>query len=327
MISAVSRAVALGASRRFPVAAAATQSARLSHTLAVPYAHIGVTKFDKGVPAEQVRELSPVEKKWDFWTTSPAFFQLMPSAIGVAHVPAGETWIVERGGRFNRVLTTGSHLFIPFVDKVRSIKSPHTVVTGVLAPEATSKNGVSVDAYAVAYFTVADPVKSAYYVDAQTNKTDSERTLAKVIRGALASEIASATIDGELSAADKTRIASNVLAIVKQKEAELGLAVTEVEVRGAFSLDSNVPDKLRALEAPHPDFDAPGHDLAADYWADLLTPPYFEKRVFGSLKEPKTPAAVSLEWSIPSPPDFHHFHQVPKLVVPPSEEGQVAKAH
>jgi hypothetical protein len=44
----------------------------------------------------------------------------------------------------------------------------------------------------------------------------------------------------------------------------------------------------------------------------VLTPPFFEKKTFGSRKEALTPAAVSLEWSIPSPPDYHHFNMIPK---------------
>ena len=96
---------------------------------------------------------------------------------------------------------------------------------------------------------------------------------------------------------------------------------------GVFEADSKVRDKLRALDPPAPDYSTPGHDLAPDYWAEHLTPPYFEKKVYGSAKQPHTPAAVSLEWSIPSPPDFHHFHQVPRLVVAPSEEKTVAKSH
>jgi hypothetical protein len=81
-----------------------------------------------------------------------------------------------------------------------------------------------------------------------------------------------------------------------------------------------VPDKIRALEQPMRAPDAAGHGLSADYWQDSLTPPFFESQKFGSRYEAVTPAAVSLEWSIPSPPDYHHFNEVPKLVV--SEEAK-----
>lgn len=89
---------------------------------------------------------------------------------------------------------------------------------------------------------------------------------------------------------------------------------------GTFATSSNVADKIRAFDPPYPDFDAPGHDLHADYWNDFLTPPFFAKFKYGSEKVPVTPVTPSLEWNIPSPPDFHHFNMQPKLAVGPEEE-------
>ncbi len=101
-------------------------------------------------------------------------------------------------------------------------------------------------------------------------------------------------------------------AIVEQFKThpEWGLECANVHVRGFFSQQDNVPSKIRAYEKPHPNFDAPGHDLAADYWADQLQPSYFFKYTFGSKKQIVTPIADTLEWNIPSPPDFHHFSMV-----------------
>jgi hypothetical protein len=69
------------------------------------------------------------------------------------------------------------------------------------------------------------------------------------------------------------------------------------------------------MDPPLVDESVPGHNLSADYWSEVLSPPFFEKVKFGSQKELKTPAAVSLEWSIPSPPDFHHFNMVTPVVI------------
>jgi len=67
---------------------------------------------------------------------------------------------------------------------------------------------------------------------------------------------------------------------------------------------------LRAMDPPERPANAVGHGLSPNYWEDALTPPFFDKRKFGSLRTRKTPIAVTLEWSIPSPPDFHHFNEV-----------------
>ncbi len=135
-------------------------------------------------------------------------------------------------------------------------------------------------------------------MDAETNKLDSERSAAREIRFGLA------------QAQGKPNVAQLVLEHLKSVQSKLGLQFTNVEYRGIFAQADNIPDKIRAMDKPNPDFDAPGHDLANDYWGERLTPAFFEKMTFGSQKVRKTPAAVSLEWSVPSPPDFHHFNMV-----------------
>lgn len=89
---------------------------------------------------------------------------------------------------------------------------------------------------------------------------------------------------------------------------------------GAFPLGENVPVKIRAFETPYPDLEGPGHDLAPDYWNEMMTPPYFQKMKFGSDYVPVTPIAPSMEWNVPSPPDFHHFNMQPKVAVGPDAE-------
>lgn len=252
-------------------------------------------------------------------------------------MPQGEVWVVERGGSFSRALEAGRHVLIPFIDKIKTVKLGSLISTGVIAPGVVSKStltnqdGAQVDAYCVVYFKVADFAKSAYFVDVESNKLDSERAAARTARKAMAAHIATLSVtDGQISTADQKSLEDKVMQALIAKQAKYGLEFSHVEVRGAFDVQAGVSDKIRALEAPHPDFEGPGHDLPNDYWQQHLTPAFFEKCTFGSYKVPKTPAAVSLEWSVPSPPDFHHFNEIPKLTVPPAEtaEGKViANAH
>ncbi|KAJ3019863.1 hypothetical protein HKX48_001692 [Thoreauomyces humboldtii] len=300
------------------------------HSLVVPYAHIAITDFKNGVPEQQVRDLAPQEKKWDFWTTSDAFLDVKPKFGGLSWVPAGDVWVIQRAGKLHKVCEAGTHFLIPFVDKIKAVKASYPVAMGVVSPSAATKDGKKVDAYAVVYVKITDPATSAFFVDAETNHVDSERAAAKVVRKILNREIANIKVGGagELSASDKTSIAEKISAALKGKSDEFGLEAVSVEIRGAFPTDSNIPDKLRALDPPLRGEDAAGHGLAADYWADVLSPPYFEKRTFGSNKEIRTPATVSLEWAIPSPPDYHHFNEIPRMTVPPAHHtGATGKGH
>lgn len=236
-------------------------------------------------------------------------------------MPFGQTWVLEDG----KVLPSGVHFLLPGVHKVKAIKSAHTVVSGVFSEEIVSKNGQTVEAYAVVYFKVADFKKSAFYVDPETNKADSEKAVSKLVQRFLAREVPTVEVNGEGVIADGEALGEKLLGYLKGKESEFGLVFESAEVRGAFPVSMQVPLKIRALEAPLPAPGTAGHNLSNDYWADALTPPFFEKNVFGSRKEDKTPAAVSLVWAIPSPPDFHHFNHLPRVCINASEVTSVEK--
>ncbi|KAJ3081386.1 hypothetical protein HK102_002388 [Quaeritorhiza haematococci] len=295
------------------------------HTLTVPYVHTGVVPFEKGIPTEQIRELSPAEKRWDFWTTSDAFADMKPNFFGFKYIPYGEVWVMKSG----KVAQSGVNFLVPGVDRIAAIKNTHPVIMGIVTPPVTTKDGSAVNAYAVVTLKVTDFVKSALYVDPETNRPDSEHAAAKVVRRVLEAEIPqiSANTAGEVNAADQQKLVEKVMDALKARADEFGIEPVGVEIRGAYPTSENVPDKLRALDPPLPAEDVAGHNLSADYWSEVLSPPFFEKYKFGSRKEAKTPAAVSLEWAVPSPPDFHHFNQLPKMTVAPSAEKGVEKAH
>ncbi|KAI8818100.1 uncharacterized protein EV422DRAFT_538734 [Fimicolochytrium jonesii] len=331
MASRLSNVARLVAARRTTSVAAkpvatATPIAH-GHSLVVPYVHNPLTDFKNGVPESQVRELRPQEKKWDFWTTSEAFLENKPKFGGLSWVPAGDIWVISRAGKYHKTCEAGTHFLIPGLDKIKAVKSAHPIAMGVVTPGAATKGGKQVDAYAVVYLKVTNPAASAFYVDTESNTFDSERAAAKVVRRVLEREIANAQVgsDGELSASDKSNIINKITATLNAQSDDFGLEVVRAEVRGAFPTDANIPDKLRALDPPIRDADEVGHGLSADYWSEVLTPPFFEKRTFGSNKEIRTPATVSLEWCIPSPPDYHHFNEPARMVA--SAPGAPAKAH
>ncbi|KAJ3096789.1 hypothetical protein HDU97_005576 [Phlyctochytrium planicorne] len=330
MISSAVRSSVLRNVARAPVAkvAARVTPAAASHSLTVPYAHLAVTPFENGVPTEQVRELAPVEKKWDFWTTSDAFLAVKPTLGGYSHVPYGEVWVVQRGSS-TRVLSEGNHVIFPFLDKVKAVKNVNTISMGIVSPTVKSADGAAVNAYAVVYLKVTDFIKSALYVDPESNQADSERAAAKIVKRILEQEVPALSVGqaSVLSESNSKILSDKITSSLKAKADEYGLEVVSVEIRGAFSSALNLPDKLRALDPPLLLPEASGHNLANDYWADVITPPFFQKRKFGNEKEVVTPASVSLEWSVPSPPDYHHFNEVPRMTADVPTQKAVAAKH
>ena len=119
---------------------------------------------------------------------------------------------------------------------------------------------------------------------------------------------------------DRLNIENKLLESMREQQSEWGLDFIKIEFRGSWDVKEIVPDKIRAYGLPEIDYTTPGHDLSPDYWGDMLTPKFFFRNKFGSQKDVVTRTAPSWEWSIPSPPDFHHFNQLPRVCVAPEEE-------
>ena len=214
----------------------------------------------------------------------------------------------------------GFHLFIPKIDKVKAVKSSIPITCGLVTRGVGDKGDL--DVYLVNHFQITDYAKSAYYSHPTIKKGDSERAVLRLTQNIVHDFFKGKT---EITSADASKLREKIVLQLSDASDELGLKIIDVEFRGAFSATERVPDKLRALAAPDKDPSVPGHGLANDYWAEELTPPFFEKKKYGSDYEPVTPASVSLEWSIPSPPDFHHFNMIPKMIAPQPDEGKVSK--
>lgn len=106
--------------------------------------------------------------------------------------------------------------------------------------------------------------QSAFYVDPVTKKLDSERALSLLLRKHLEVEIKKFDVnhEGMLSDSDSDLLALKLLEIVAAKNAEFGIEVSSIDVRGAFPAQLMVPEKLRALEMPPRDENAFGAQLS-----------------------------------------------------------------
>lgn len=90
------------------------------------------------------------------------------SSIGagfIAIVPHAERWIVERLGRYSRLLDSGFHFLIPFVDKVAYKHLIKELPIEISQQTAITKDNVQILIDGVLYVRVIDPVKASYEVE------------------------------------------------------------------------------------------------------------------------------------------------------------------
>ncbi|WHQ46499.1 MAG: paraslipin [Candidatus Midichloria sp.] len=86
-------------------------------------------------------------------------------ATGIKAVPQQESWIVERLGKYDRILQPGLNFIIPIVEKVVYKHTLKETVLDVLEQSAITKDNVSVLFNGVLYVRIVNPVDASYGVE------------------------------------------------------------------------------------------------------------------------------------------------------------------
>lgn len=156
-------------------------------------------------------------------------------------VPQSEEWTVLRLGKFEKILTSGIHVIVPFIERVdRKISTKETVVE-VSDLTAFSKDNASVKVSANIFFKIVDAKKACYDVQ------DLQKTLETIVSTNLRTLVGSLTVEDLMSKRDT--INQGVLTIVNEASEQWGVKVLRVELQ-----NMELPQKL--TEAMHRQMEA-----------------------------------------------------------------------
>jgi regulator of protease activity HflC (stomatin/prohibitin superfamily) len=81
---------------------------------------------------------------------------------GLKVVPQQHAWVVERLGKFNRVLAPGLNFLIPFIDRVAYRHLLKEVPLDVPSQVCITKDNTQLTVDGVLYFQVTDPMRASY---------------------------------------------------------------------------------------------------------------------------------------------------------------------
>lgn len=87
--------------------------------------------------------------------------KLLPTNFGINVVPHQEAWVVERFGKFNRVLEPGLQLLVPIVDKITYVHSLKEEAHSITQQSAITHDNVTIAIDGILYLRVVDPVKAS----------------------------------------------------------------------------------------------------------------------------------------------------------------------
>lgn len=92
----------------------------------------------------------------------PSYFQKpsLPANTIIRFVPQQTAWIVERMGKFNRILQPGLAILIPFIDRIAYVKSLKEVAIEIPSQSAITADNVTLELDGVLYTRVFDAYKA-----------------------------------------------------------------------------------------------------------------------------------------------------------------------
>ena len=138
-------------------------------------------------------------------------------------VPNQSAYIVERLGKFSKVLYAGFHILVPFIDVTAYKRSLKEQVLDVPKQTCITRDNVSVDIDGVLYLQVITPDKSAYGI------SDYEWGAIQLAQTSLRSVIGKLELDKTFE--ERTRINQEVVEALDAATAPWGVKVLRYEIR------------------------------------------------------------------------------------------------
>ncbi|MCQ2315205.1 MAG: SPFH/Band 7/PHB domain protein [Bacteroidales bacterium] len=183
-----------------------------------------------------------------------ALIVIIFALAGLKVVPQSETKVIERLGKFHKVLPAGLNIIWPIIDRAKVI-STRTVVTGyqgrqmVRMSETTkidlreqvydfpkqnviTKDNVTTEINALLYFQIVDPIKSVYEIDNLPNAIE------KLTQTTLRNVIGELELDETLTSRDT--INAKLRAVLDDATNKWGVKVNRVELQ-----DITPPETVR----------------------------------------------------------------------------------
>ncbi|XP_004086625.1 stomatin-like protein 2, mitochondrial [Oryzias latipes] len=167
--------------------------------------------------------VTPVQQRWA---------SSLPMNTVILFVPQQEAWVVERMGRFHRILEPGLNFLIPLLDRIRYVQSLKEIVIDVPEQSAVSLDNVTLQIDGVLYLRILDPFKASYGVE------DPEYAVTQLAQTTMRSELGKLTLDKVFR--ERESLNSNMVHSINQASDEWGIRCLRYEIK-----DIHVPPRVK----------------------------------------------------------------------------------
>jgi regulator of protease activity HflC (stomatin/prohibitin superfamily) len=152
-----------------------------------------------------------------------AFVVLLVLARTVRIVPQARAGIVERLGRFNRVLDPGLSILVPFVDRLRPLIDLREQVVSFPPQPVITEDNLTVNIDSVIYYQVTDPKAASYEI------ADYIQAIEQLTVTTLRNVIGGMTLEQTLTSRDQINAA--LRSVLDEATGKWGIRANRVELK------------------------------------------------------------------------------------------------
>ncbi|KAJ5691345.1 Stomatin-like protein 2 [Penicillium malachiteum] len=165
----------------------------------------------------------------------------LPANTIVRFVPQQTAWIVERMGKFHRILEPGLAILAPFLDRIAYVKSLKESALEIPSQNAITADNVTLELDGVLYTRVFDAYKASYGVE------DAEYAISQLAQTTMRSEIGQLTLDHVLK--ERATLNTNITQAINEAAQDWGVVCLRYEIRDIHAPDGVVAAMHRQVTA------------------------------------------------------------------------------
>lgn len=188
----------------------------------------------------------------DFWPTKFAVRTLaygysrtkrkqLPVNTVIKFVPQQEAWVIERFGKFNRILEPGLAILLPVIDEIKYVQSLKEVAIEIPSQSAITLDNVTLHLDGVLYLRVVEPFKASYGVE------DPEFAVTQLAQTTMRSELGKISLDNVFQ--ERERLNHNIVEAINHAAEVWGIRCLRYEIRDIQLPESVVEAMQMQVEA------------------------------------------------------------------------------
>lgn len=158
-------------------------------------------------------------------------FVLIIIIKGIKVVPQADLYVVERLGKFNKILHGGFHIIIPVIDSIRTTLTSREQLVDIEKQSVITKDNVNISIDGIVFCKVDDAKEATY------NVINFKNAIANLAMTTLRSEIGGMDLDDTLS--NRESLNAKLQSELGSAAANWGIKVTRVEIS-----DISVPAEI-----------------------------------------------------------------------------------